>query len=317
MSAQPSGSADPSLAIYTQGLSRQFGAARAVHNLNLAIEKAHIFGFLGPNGCGKSTSIRLLTGLLKPTAGSACVLGFNLPADAEQLRQHIGYMTQKFSLYPNLTLYENLAFVARIYGLNRSEGQIRIQQLLHQYQLFERQTQLAGTLSGGQKQRLALACAVIHKPRLLFLDEPTSAVDPENRREFWERLFDLCEQGTSILVSTHYMDEAERCHGLAIMDQGELKAQGSPQALMGQMAAHVVEVEGDNLRALKHQLLQLQPVLSAAQLGTRLRVLITTQVAQPTQWLRGQLATHYTLAQVRPSLEDVFVMCTRKEPAHA
>lgn len=303
-------------AIYTQGLSRHFGALRAVHNLNLAIEKAHIFGFLGPNGCGKSTSIRLLTGLLKPTAGTACVLGFNLPAESEQLRRQIGYMTQKFSLYPNLTLQENLAFVARIYGFNRSATDARIGELLQQYQLFDRKTQLAGTLSGGQKQRLALACAVLHKPRLLFLDEPTSAVDPENRREFWERLFDLCEQGTSILVSTHYMDEAERCHGLAIMDQGELKAQGSPQALMAQMAAQVVEVEGDNLRALKHNLLQLTPVISAAQLGTRLRVLIAKDLADPVQWLRIRVPENYSLAQVRPSLEDVFVMSTRKEAAH-
>ncbi|HMW72659.1 MAG TPA: ABC transporter ATP-binding protein, partial [Cellvibrionaceae bacterium] len=243
-------------AIVTRGLSRQFGGTRAVNNLNLAIEKAQIFGFLGPNGCGKSTSIRLLTGLLKPTSGSACVLGFNLPAAAEQLRQHIGYMTQKFSLYPNLTPEENLAFVARIYGLNRNAAKTRIEFLLQQYQLAARKTQMAGTLSGGQKQRLALACAVLHQPRLLFLDEPTSAVDPENRREFWERLFDLCEQGTSILVSTHYMDEAERCHGLAIMDQGELMAQGSPQILMEQMAAHVVEVDGENVRALKNTLLQ-------------------------------------------------------------
>lgn len=317
MSAKPlpSNPANTDLAIFTQGLSRHFGALRAVHNLNLAIEKAQIFGFLGPNGCGKSTSIRLLTGLLKPTAGSACVLGFNLPAESEQLRLHIGYMTQKFSLYPNLTLQENLAFVARIYGFSRSAADTRIHSLLQQYQLFDRKAQLAGTLSGGQKQRLALACAVLHQPRLLFLDEPTSAVDPENRREFWERLFDLCEQGTSILVSTHYMDEAERCHGLAIMDQGELKAQGSPQALMKHMAAQVVEVEGENLRALKHHLLQLKPVISAAQLGTRLRVLIKPELTQPTEWLRTHIPNGYAVAQARPSLEDVFVMSTRKEAA--
>lgn len=304
------------LAIYTCGLSRHFGTVRAVNNLHLAIEKAQIFGFLGPNGCGKSTSIRLLTGLLKPTAGTACVLGFNLPADAEALRQHIGYMTQKFSLYPNLTLEENLAFVAQIYGLNRSQSKQRIDFLLQQYQLSSRKTQRAGTLSGGQKQRLALACAVLHQPRLLFLDEPTSAVDPENRREFWERLFDLCEQGTSILVSTHYMDEAERCHGLAIMDQGELMAQGSPQALMAQMAAQVVEVDGDNLRALKEQLMRLRAIMSAAQLGTRLRVLLDKNIANPAAWLAAQIPAHYRITPVRPSLEDVFVMSTRKACAH-
>ncbi len=312
ISRQSESSSNAELAVYTQGLSRHFGTLQAVNNLNLAIEKAQIFGFLGPNGCGKSTCIRLLTGLLKPTTGSACVLGFNLPAEAEQLRRHIGYMTQKFSLYPNLTLQENLAFVARIYGFNRSAAEERIYSLLHQYQLFDRKAQLAGTLSGGQKQRLGLACAVLHKPRLLFLDEPTSAVDPENRREFWERLFDLCEQGTSILVSTHYMDEAERCHGLAIMDQGELKAQGSPHTLMQHMAAQVLEVEGENLRALKLNLVQLPQVSSAAQLGTRLRVLIKPDVAEPVQWLRAQMAANYSVAQVRPSLEDVFVMSTRR-----
>ncbi|HEY6527827.1 MAG TPA: ABC transporter ATP-binding protein [Cellvibrionaceae bacterium] len=303
-------------AIHTQGLSRSFGSTLAVNNLNLAIENAQIFGFLGPNGCGKSTSIRLLTGLLKPTSGSATVLGFSLPADAEALRQHIGYMTQKFSLYPNLTLEENLAFVAQIYGLSRTDGGTRINFLLTQYQLHEYRTQMAGTLSGGQKQRLALAAAVLHKPRLLFLDEPTSAVDPENRREFWERLFDLCEQGTSILVSTHYMDEAERCHNLAIMDKGEIKVQGTPQYLMNAMDAHVVEVEGENLRAVKQQLIQLTPIISTAQLGTRLRVLIKKNLSNPDQWLRLQLPTGYIVTQVRPSLEDVFVTSTRKAERH-
>jgi ABC-2 type transport system ATP-binding protein len=308
--------ADAHYAIYTQGLSRSFGTTLAVNNLNLAIEKAQIFGFLGPNGCGKSTSIRLLTGLLKPTSGSASVLGFNLPADAEALRQHIGYMTQKFSLYPNLTLDENLAFVAQIYGLNRLDGRMRIEFLLTQYQLQEYRKQMAGTLSGGHKQRLALAAAVLHKPRLLFLDEPTSAVDPENRREFWERLFDLCEQGTSILVSTHYMDEAERCHNLAIMDKGELKVQGTPQALMSDMNAHVLEVEGENLRALKQHLLQLTPIISTAQLGTRLRVLIKKNTSNPDRWLHQQLPIGYSVALVRPSLEDVFVISTRKAEHH-
>lgn len=298
-------------AIITQGLCRQFGTKIAVNNLNLHIEHGQIFGFLGPNGCGKSTSIRLLTGLLKPTGGSAWVLGFNLPEQAEQLRRHIGYMTQKFSLYPNLTLLENLEFVGRIYGLSRSEGSARIKQLIAHYQLGELQNQMAGTLSGGQKQRLALAAAVLHKPRLLFLDEPTSAVDPENRREFWERLFDLCDQGTSILVSTHYMDEAERCHQLAIMDNGELKVQGTPQALMNNMGAQVVEVDGADLRQLKTRLTQIPAIISTAQLGTRLRVLISDSIAEPAIWLQQYLTSQQVAALARPSLEDVFVISTR------
>lgn len=299
-------------AIITQGLCRQFGTKIAVNNLNLHIEHGQIFGFLGPNGCGKSTSIRLLTGLLKPTGGSAWVLGFNLPEQAEQLRRHIGYMTQKFSLYPNLTLLENLEFVRRIYGLSRSEGSARIKQLIAHYQLGELQNQMAGTLSGGQKQRLALAAAVLHKPRLLFLDEPTSAVDPENRREFWERLFDLCDQGTSILVSTHYMDEAERCHQLAIMDNGELKVQGTPQALMNNMGAQVVEVDGADLRQLKTRLTQIPAIISTAQLGTRLRVLISDSIAAPAIWLQQYLTSQQVAALARPSLEDVFVISTRE-----
>lgn len=299
-------------AIITQGLCRQFGTKIAVNNLNLHIEHGQIFGFLGPNGCGKSTSIRLLTGLLKPTGGSAWVLGFNLPEQAEQLRRHIGYMTQKFSLYPNLTLLENLEFVGRIYGLSRSEGSARIKQLIAHYQLGELQNQMAGTLSGGQKQRLALAAAVLHKPRLLFLDEPTSAVDPENRREFWERLFDLCDQGTSILVSTHYMDEAERCHQLAIMDNGELKVQGTPQVLMNNMGAQVVEVDGADLRQLKTRLTQIPAIISTAQLGTRLRVLISDSIAEPAIWLQQYLTSQQVAALARPSLEDVFVISTRE-----
>lgn len=308
---EPTSGKNGQYAIITRGLTRHFGNKIAVHDLNLTIEKAQIFGFLGPNGCGKSTSIRLLTGLLKPTSGTATVLGFNLPAEAEALRLHIGYMTQKFSLYPNLTLDENLAFVAQIYGFNRTDARKRIDYLLGQYQLQALKHQMAGTLSGGQKQRLALAAAVLHQPRLLFLDEPTSAVDPENRREFWERLFDLCEHGTSILVSTHYMDEAERCHQLAIMDNGILKAQGTPQALMDNMGAHVLEVEGANLRTLKTQLKNLTPVISSAQLGTRLRVLIKKSIDKPAEWLQDNIPIDYKVNQARPSLEDVFVITTQ------
>ncbi|MBU2280062.1 MAG: ABC transporter ATP-binding protein, partial [Gammaproteobacteria bacterium] len=230
------------LAIDAKGMSRRFGDYMAVNQLDLQIPVGCIYGFLGPNGCGKSTSIRMLTGLLTPTAGDIRVLGLKLPEQAEQLRQKIGYMTQKFSLYDNLTVQENLAFVAGIYQIGRAERQPRIDELLDLYQLADKQKVRAGSLSGGQKQRLALAAATIHRPSLLFLDEPTSAVDPENRREFWERLFDLSDAGTTILVSTHYMDEAERCHQLAILERGEKRADGSPDDLMAQMAADVFEV---------------------------------------------------------------------------
>lgn len=296
-------------AIETHGMTRAFGNVNAVDSLDLAIPRGSIFGFLGPNGCGKSTSIRMLTGLLRPTSGTIKVLGETLPGAEESLRRRIGYMTQKFSLYENLTVRENLDFVARIYGLHRHESKLRLAELIDLYDLKGREKQMAGSMSGGQRQRLALAAATLHRPELLFLDEPTSAVDPENRREFWERLFDLCSQGTTILVSTHYMDEAERCHSLAILERGIKRADGAPQALMDAMGASVVEVAGNDLRALKQQLISEHAVVSAAQIGSRLRVLIRNDIADPLAWL-GTRVGERTVVAVRPSLEDVFVTCT-------
>ncbi len=295
-------------------LSRHFGKIKAIQHLDLNIQKGQIYGFLGPNGCGKTTAIRLLTGLLAPTSGEIKVLGFKLPQNAEKLRRHIGYMTQKFSLYDDLTVQENLQFVAKIYGLFGRQQKQRIETLLNVYQLDQRKNQLAGKMSGGQRQRLALAAAVLHQPELLFLDEPTSAVDPENRREFWEQLFDLSDQGTSILVSTHYMDEAERCHQLAILETGIKRADGTPDDLMNDMGAHVVEIATNQLRQLKQDLMQLPEVISAAQLGARLRVLIKNKVTNPIDYLKQQPTLNHSaqLAVVRPSLEDVFVTSTGK-----
>ncbi|PIW62336.1 ABC transporter ATP-binding protein [Shewanella sp. CG12_big_fil_rev_8_21_14_0_65_47_15] len=297
------------LAIETQGMTRAFGGVNAVENLDLAIPKGTIYGFLGPNGSGKSTSIRMLTGLLSPTSGDIRVLGETLPGAEEKLRRRIGYMTQKFSLYDNLSVRENLEFVAQIYGLNRRQSAQRLVELLALYDLASREKQMAGSMSGGQRQRLALAAATLHHPELLFLDEPTSAVDPENRREFWERLFDLSAQGTTILVSTHYMDEAERCHGLAILERGIKRADGSPQQLMAAMGARVVEVSGDDLRTLKQSLISEPAVLSAAQIGSRLRVLVRSDIEEPLAWLKPKVASR-TMEEVRASLEDVFVTCT-------
>lgn len=299
--------------IKTKGLCRHFGSLKAIENLDFEVGKGQIYGFLGPNGCGKTTAIRMLTGLLLPTSGEIEVLGLTLPRDAEKLRLKIGYMTQKFSLYDDLTVKENLKFIAKIYGLSRSEQQSRIDELLETYGLDQKAHQLAGSMSGGQKQRLGLAAATMHKPELLFLDEPTSAVDPENRRNFWEKLFDLCEQGTTILVSTHYMDEAERCHKLAILEAGVKRADGSPDELMKNMGAQVVEIESSQLRQLKQQLIALPEVISAAQLGSRLRVLVRDSCDDPLAFLVQQTALDKSaLTLVRPSLEDVFVTCTGK-----
>ncbi|WP_299810678.1 ABC transporter ATP-binding protein [uncultured Shewanella sp.] len=299
--------------IKTKGLCRHFGSLKAIDNLDFEVEKGQIYGFLGPNGCGKTTAIRMLTGLLLPTSGEIEILGLKLPRDAEKLRLKIGYMTQKFSLYDDLTVKENLKFIAKIYGLSRKEQTARIKELLDTYGLDQKADQLAGSMSGGQKQRLGLAAATMHKPELLFLDEPTSAVDPENRRDFWEKLFDLCEQGTTILVSTHYMDEAERCHKLAILEAGVKRADGSPDELMQNMGAQVVEVESTNLRRLKQELMALPEVISAAQLGSRLRVLVKSSCHDPIGFLsQNQSLARDALTIVRPSLEDVFVTCTGK-----
>ena len=300
------------LAIETEKLTRKFGRTTAVSELSLQIPSGIIYGFLGPNGCGKTTTLRMLTGLLIPSEGSISVLGYSLPAHAEIIRQQVGYMTQKFSLYGDLTVSENMQFTAAIYGINHKESRRRISELLNLYNLTQQARQLAGSMSGGQRQRLALAAATIHKPKLLFLDEPTSAVDPQNRRDFWEQLFDLCEQGTTILVSTHYMDEAERCHRLAIMEKGNKRADGSPEVLMQQLGAHVIELEANDLRQIKQTLTQLPEIISAAQLGARLRILIADHVQQPVQWIGQYFSSNQPIKveTVRPSLEDVFVTCT-------
>lgn len=297
-------------AIRTRGLTKVFGDYFAVNNLDLDVPSGTIYGFLGPNGCGKSTSIRMLTGLLLPTQGEVEVLGHSIPKEAEALRQKVGYMTQKFSLYENLTVAENLDFVATIYGLENNTAKTRISEAFAVYQLEDKKRVRAGDLSGGQKQRLALAAATLHQPQLLFLDEPTSAVDPENRREFWERLFDLCEAGTTILVSTHYMDEAERCHALAILEKGNKRADGSPEKLMADMNADVIEISGENLRQVKRDLLDSPYVISAAQLGVRLRVIVKKHERSAKEFLQSVLPSTYALDEVRPSLEDVFVMNT-------
>ena len=305
------------LAIKTQGLSKQFGDITAVNKLNLEIPAGQIYGFLGPNGSGKTTAIRMLCGLLTPSAGDISVLGLQIPRDAEKLRLRIGYMTQKFSLYDDLSVSENMHFMARIYGMSRSAARDRVSQLLDRYALTSMRDRLAGAMSGGQRQRLALAVATLHKPDLLILDEPTSAVDPENRRDFWEKLFDLIDEGTTVLVSTHYMDEAERCHQLAVLETGNLRKHGAPEDLMEELAGRVVEIEGADLRKVKDKLLHIEGVQSAAQQGLHLRVLLARGGIQgdaAITVLREKLAKEQLSIQLgKPSLEDVFVACTRGE----
>ena len=299
------------IAIRAKNLSKHFGNVNAVEDVDLEIPSGQIYGFLGPNGSGKTTIIRMLCGLLTPSGGIVSVLGLDIPAQAETLRRKIGYMTQKFSLYDDLTVEENMQFMSRIHGLSRSDAKSRIEELLERYALAPMRDRFASAMSGGQRQRLALAVATLHSPELLFLDEPTSAVDPENRRDFWEKLFDLSDDGTTILVSTHYMDEAERCHHLAILETGHLRNQGTPQELLGQLHNRVVKITGSNLRQVKEKALRLPQVQSAAQQGLHLRVLLRQGTQDPADYLREQLAdTSLELACTPPSLEDVFVAST-------
>lgn len=312
MSALPAARDDE--VIRTRGLTRRFGTLTAVDGIDLAVTRASVYGFLGPNGSGKSTTIRMLCGLLTPSEGEIEVLGLRIPAQTEALRLRIGYMTQKFSLFEDLTVRENLEFLAAVQGLSRAAARRRVSELLEQYGFTDRQRQMAGTLSGGQKQRLALAGAVIHRPELLFLDEPTSAVDPESRRDFWEKLFDLADSGTTLLVSTHYMDEAERCHRIAILDHGRLTADGTPAELMEALAGRCLLVHAAQPRRAQQALARMPGVISVAQIGNVLRVLCDDGNAALVQ-LRTGLREAGLQAEIEtgaPNLEDVFVASTSR-----
>jgi len=310
-------------AIVAHGLTKRFGKLVAVDHVDLTVERAQVYGFLGPNGSGKSTTIRMLCGLMLPSEGDIRVLGLSIPAQAEELKRRIGYMTQKFSLYDDLTVYENLDFVAAVHELSRAAARARVDELLQRYWLTEQRDQLAGTMSGGQKQRLALAAAVLNKPDLLLLDEPTSAVDPQSRREFWDSLFALADAGTTILVSSHYMDEAERCHRLAILDRGRLVADGSPRELCAELPAQVFLVECERPREAQAALQGLRGIIAMAQIGAQLRVL-ADKSGDARERIAGRLTEHDIDAELKPvdaNLEDVFVAATQKpargEEAHA
>ncbi|MBR0345092.1 MAG: ABC transporter ATP-binding protein [Rudaea sp.] len=297
-----------------RGLTRRFGDLVTVDHVDLTVARAQVYGFLGPNGSGKSTTIRMLCGLLLPTEGDIDVLDCKIPQQAEALKRRIGYMTQKFSLYDDLTVYENLDFVAAVHELSRTDARKRIDELLTTYWLTQQRDQLAGTMSGGQKQRLALAASVLHKPELLLLDEPTSAVDPQSRREFWDSLFALADQGTTILVSTHYMDEAERCHRLAILDHGRLVADGSPRDLCAALPGQALLIECANPRRAQTALDGEPAIVSMAQIGAHLRVLVHDG-ADARATIAAKLKAQGIDARidaVEANLEDVFVVATQR-----
>jgi ABC-2 type transport system ATP-binding protein len=303
------------LAIRARGVVKRFGSLVAVDHVDLSVPRAHVYGFLGPNGSGKSTTIRMLCGLLTPSAGDIEVLGLKIPQQAEALRLRIGYMTQRFSLFEDLSVRENLEFLCEVLGVPKADSRRRIEELLVQFDFADRQKQLAGTLSGGQRQRLALAGAIIHKPELLFLDEPTSAVDPESRRDFWEKLFDLADAGTTLLVTTHYMDEAERCHRIAILDRGRLVADGTPGELTAALAGRSLVVHAAAPRRAQQVLTAIPGVLSVAQIGNALRVLCDDGKAAGER-IRAGLQHAGIDAEIEsgtPNLEDVFVASTGRQ----
>jgi ABC-2 type transport system ATP-binding protein len=302
--------------ISTNKLARRFGNLVAVREVSFEVYRGEIFGVLGPNGAGKSTTIRMLCGILDPSGGSGRVVGYDIARDPEEIKQRIGYMTQRFSLYEDLTVEENLKFYGGIYGLARAKRRTRIDAVLEQSGLLDRRNQIAGTLSGGWKQRVALACATIHEPPLLFLDEPTAGVDPVSRRQFWDRIHLLAGEGTTVLVTTHYMDEAERCHRLAFIFRGELLTIGTPEEVVERRGLRVMEIEVEREPEVATYLRTLPEVDGVGHYGGRLRVALRG-TNDPERLLRDALAAKgFSLrhcAEGRATVEDAFVSMVREE----
>lgn len=299
-------------AITVTGLTKRFGNFTAVDSVDMRIPKQTVYGFLGPNGSGKTTAIRMMCGLLQPTNGTIEVLGMKIPEQTNQIRRQVGYMTQKFSLYTDLSVLQNMYFMARIMGVGFNRRTTRINHLLERFNLSSFAHRQAGALSGGQKRRLALATAVIHEPHLLLLDEPTSEVDPNTRREFWDELFLMSDAGTTILVTTHLMDEAERCHHLAIIDEGRKVADGNPESLKATLQDCLFSLEGSSIQEARKLLKGVPEILASTQIGMSLRVILRPEVADGQAFLDSLLSgCGATVVQVPPSIEDVFVMSTK------
>ena len=300
------------LAIDVSNLSKSFASHRVVNDIALQVEEGHITGFLGPNGSGKTTTLRMLCGLLTPDSGQGEVLGLDFPQEAAAIKRQTGYMTQRFSLYEDLTIEENLTFIARVYGLDHVPD--RVDRALEKLGLQDRRNQLAGELSGGWKQRLALAAATLHEPRLLLLDEPTAGVDPQARRDFWDEIHALAETGITVLVSTHYMDEAERCHDIAYIFNGDLIARGTADELIG--ASHLVTFEADGPRAdrLAKELSGKTGIEMVSPFGPALHVSGTDRTALEAS-IQPFRHDPWRWTEVEPSLEDVFIHLMKRARA--
>ena len=300
-------------AIVTEHLSKRFGDRVAVRDVTMRVARGEIYGVLGPNGAGKSTLIRMLCGILDPSGGHATVVGFDVAREPERVKERIGYMTQRFSLYEDLTVAENLTFFAGIYGVPRRERRARVTEVLATNQLEDRRDQIAGTLSGGFKQRVALAAATIHRPPLLFLDEPTAGVDPVTRRTFWDELHRLAAGGTTIVVTTHYMDEAERCHRLVFVFAGRVLDEGRPDEVVARRQLQAVAVEVDDPARLRLALAGHPAVESAEPYGHAVRVV--TRGVDPIAVVTALVGPPRSVQVLRPSVEDAFVAMVRAETA--
>ena len=303
MTGLPVSAAD--IAIDVHGLSKSFGGREVVHDLSMQVKRGTIYGFLGPNGSGKTTTIRMLCGLLTPDRGEGRCLGYDIRRDADRIKRQVGYMTQRFSLYQDLSVRENLEFVARLYGMSDARGAAG--DMIKRLGLTGREEQLAGELSGGWKQRLALGACTLPNPQLLLLDEPTAGVDPKARRDFWNEIHALAAEGLTVLVSTHYMDEAERCHEIAYIAYGYLLAHGTVEEVIAKSALSTWTVTGDDLHTLQDQLAGQPGVDMVAPFGTSLHVSGRDRAALEATiapW-RENRALHWQHGA--PSLEDVFI----------
>jgi ABC-2 type transport system ATP-binding protein len=296
------------LAIDVNDLHKSFGTIKAVDGVSLQVKEGEIFGFLGPNGGGKTTTIRMICGLLTPDSGSGTCLGYDIITQAREIKTQIGYMTQKFSLYEELSIYENFEFIARMY--NVPDREIRIQEALQFFGLpLTQKDQLAGTLSGGWKQRLALAAAVLHQPKLLLLDEPTAGVDPKARREFWDEIHRLSARGITTLVTTHYMDEAARCHRLAYISRGRILTRGTIDEIIQESKLQTWQIQGPNLDELAEKLRQESAVEQVTNFGNSLHI-GTSVEGSLEKTLKKYNRPPYIWEQVTPTIEDIFIKYT-------
>jgi ABC-2 type transport system ATP-binding protein len=300
--------AAPAIAIEVEGLTKSFGGRQVVRNLSMRVKRGEIYGFLGPNGSGKTTTIRMLCGLLTPDEGRGTCLGYDIRSEADEIKRHVGYMTQRFSLYQDLSVRENLEFVARLYGVARPAEAAHA--MIERIGLAGRETQLAGELSGGWKQRLALGACTLPNPQLLLLDEPTAGVDPKARREFWNEIHALAAEGLTVLVSTHYMDEAERCHEIAYIAYGVLLAHGTVEEVIA--ASHLVTYtvsarDGNGLVQLAEELARRPGVDMVAPFGTSLHVSGRDAAALEAAIAPHRVREDLSWTRAQPSLEDVFI----------